>query len=215
MILILLGPPGAGKGTQAKRLEEGDGFLTLSTGDMLRQAVSEGTEIGRKAKAIMDAGELVSDDIIMAMIGERIDGLESGRGVILDGVPRTTGQAEMLDALLTGRERQVDRVVEIAIDDDLLVERITGRFTCTQCGAGYHDTFKQPTVEGVCDQCGSTEFTRRSDDTAETVKARLKAYHAETAPLVAYYQARDIVRLVDGAAGMDEVMGQIRAVAEA
>ena len=215
MILILLGPPGAGKGTQAKRLEESDGFLTLSTGDMLRQAVSEGTEIGRKAKAIMDAGELVSDDIIMAMIGERIDGLESGRGVILDGVPRTTGQAEMLDALLTGRERQVDRVVEIAIDDDLLVERITGRFTCTQCGAGYHDTFKQPTVEGVCDQCGSTEFTRRSDDTAETVKARLKAYHAETAPLVAYYQARDIVRLVDGAAGMDEVMGQIRAVAEA
>ena len=215
MILVLLGPPGAGKGTQAKRLEESDGFLTLSTGDMLRQAVSEGTEIGRKAKAIMDAGELVSDDIIMAMIGERIDGLESGRGVILDGVPRTTGQAEMLDALLTGRERQVDRVVEIAIDDDLLVERITGRFTCTQCGAGYHDTFKQPTVEGVCDQCGSTEFTRRSDDTAETVKARLKAYHAETAPLVAYYQARDIVRSVDGAAGMDEVMGQIRAVAEA
>ena len=215
MILILLGPPGAGKGTQAKRLEESDGFLTLSTGDMLRQAVSEGTEIGRKAKAIMDAGELVSDDIIMAMIGERIDALESGRGVILDGVPRTTGQAEMLDALLVERERQVDRVVEIAIDDDLLVERITGRFTCAQCGAGYHDTFKQPMVEGLCDQCGSTEFTRRSDDTAETVKARLKAYRAETAPLVAYYQPRDIVRSVDGAAGMDEVMGQIRAVAEA
>ncbi len=215
MILILLGAPGAGKGTQAKRLEESDGFLTLSTGDMLRQAVSQGTEIGRKAKAIMDAGELVSDDIIMAMIGERIDALESGRGVILDGVPRTTGQAEMLDALLVERERQVDRVVEIAIDDDLLVERITGRFTCAQCGAGYHDTFKQPLVEGLCDQCGSTEFTRRSDDTAETVKARLKAYHAETAPLVAYYQPRDIVRSVDGAAGMDEVMGQIRAVAEA
>ena len=167
MILILLGPPGAGKGTQAKRLEESDGFLTLSTGDMLRQAVSEGTEIGCKAKAIMDAGELVSDDIIMAMIGERIDALDSGRGVILDGVPRTTGQAEMLDALLVERDRQVDRVVEIAIDDDLLVERITGRFTCAQCGAGYHDTFKQSEVEGVCDQCGSTEFTRRSDDTAE------------------------------------------------
>ena len=215
MILILLGPPGAGKGTQAKRLEESDGFLTLSTGDMLRQAVSEGTEIGRKAKAIMDAGELVSDDIIMAMIGGRIDALESGRGVILDGVPRTTGQAEMLDALLVERDRQVDRVVEIAIDDDLLVERITGRFTCAQCGAGYHDTFKQPEVEGVCDHCGSTEFTRRSDDTAETVKARLKAYHAETAPLVAYYQARDIARSVDGAVSMDEVMGQIRAVAEA
>ena len=215
MILILLGPPGAGKGTQAKRLEESDGFLTLSTGDMLRQAVSEGTEIGCKAKAIMDAGELVSDDIIMAMIGERIDALDSGRGVILDGVPRTTGQAEMLDALLVKRDRQVDRVVEIAIDDDLLVERITGRFTCAQCGAGYHDTFKQSEVEGVCDQCGSTEFTRRSDDTAETVKARLKAYHAETVPLVAYYQARDIVRSVDGAVSMDEVMGQIRAVAEA
>ena len=215
MILILLGPPGAGKGTQAKRLEESDGFLTLSTGDMLRQAVSEGTEIGCKAKAIMDAGELVSDDIIMAMIGERIDALDSGRGVILDGVPRTTGQAEMLDALLVERDRQVDRVVEIAIDDDLLVERITGRFTCAQCGAGYHDTFKQSEVEGVCDQCGSTEFTRRSDDTAETVKARLKAYHAETVPLVAYYQARDIVRSVDGAVSMDEVMGQIRAVAEA
>ena len=148
MILILLGPPGAGKGTQAKRLEESDGFLTLSTGDMLRQAVNEGTEIGRKAKAIMDAGELVSDGIIMAMIGERIDALDSGRGVILDGVPRTTGQAEMLDALLVERDRQVDRVVEIAIDDDLLVERITGRFTCAQCGAGYHDTFKQPEVEG-------------------------------------------------------------------
>ena len=215
MILILLGPPGAGKGTQARRLEESGGFVTLSTGEMLRQAVCEGTAIGRQAKAIMDAGELVSDDIIMAMIGERIDGVDGDKGVILDGVPRTTGQAERLDALLAERDRRVDRVVEITVGDDFLVERITGRFTCARCGSGYHDKFKQPGVEGVCDRCGSTEFTRRSDDTAETVKARLMAYHTETARLVDHYRTRNIVRSVDGAASIDEVTGQIRAVVEA
>jgi adenylate kinase len=186
MNVILLGPPGAGKGTQAKRIEEKYGLVQLATGDMLRAAIAAGTEVGRKAKPIMDAGQLVPDDILIAMIAERIAAPDCRNGFILDGFPRTVRQAEALDAMLAGRRRRLDCVIEMKVDEAALVDRITGRFTCTKCGASYHDRYKQPRTAGVCDDCGKKTLSRRADDTAETIKARLAAYHGQTAPIVPY-----------------------------
>jgi adenylate kinase len=209
MNIILLGPPGAGKGTQAKRLEEGRGLVQLSTGDMLRAAVASGSEVGRRAKSIMDAGKLVPDDVMIAMIRERIAQPDCRRGFILDGFPRTVPQAEALDRMLAESRLKLDHVIEMQVDDAALTERITGRFSCATCGASYHDRFNPPKVEGVCDVCGGTEFKRRADDRAETVKARLEAYHAQTAPILPYYRDRGILRCVDGMADIDAVTGEI------
>jgi adenylate kinase len=209
MKLVLLGPPGAGKGTQAERIKARYGISHLSTGDMLREAVAADTAVGRRAKTIMDAGRLVPDDVINRLVAERIAQPDCARGFILDGFPRTLAQAEALDALLDERGERLDRVLELAVDDDALVERISGRFACAECGAGYHDRFKQPKVAGVCDVCGSREFIRREDDKAETVRARLEAYHAQTAPLLPYYRERGLLTTVDGMAGIDEVSAEI------
>jgi adenylate kinase len=212
MNIILLGPPGAGKGTQASRLEETRGMVQLSTGDMLRAAVKAGTPVGLKAKAVMDAGELVSDEIVSGIIGDRLDELGAGTGVIFDGYPRTAPQAESLDAILTERGRSLDHVIELAVDEDALVERITGRFTCATCGEGYHDSFKQPKISGVCDKCGGTEFKRRPDDNEETVRTRMAEYRAKTAPILPIYEARGIVSRVDGMADMNDVAQAIAAI---
>ncbi len=214
MNLILLGPPGAGKGTQAKRLQESLGIPQLSTGDMLRALASQGSELGLKAKGFMDAGQLVSDDVMIDMIAERIDETDCGKGFILDGFPRTVAQAEALDEMLGRLKRKLDRVIEMTVDDEALVERITGRFACARCGAGYHDVFQRPRKDGVCDACGHTEFVRRADDTAETVRARLEAYHAQTAPLLPYYRQRGVLSSVDGMAGIDAVARQIETLFE-
>ncbi|MDZ7283841.1 adenylate kinase [Sphingomonas sanguinis] len=212
MNIILLGPPGAGKGTQAQRLVANRGMVQLSTGDMLRAAVKAGTPVGLQAKAVMDAGELVSDAIVSALIGERLDAAEAEGGAIFDGYPRTEAQAEALDVLLAERGKSLDHVIELAVDEDALVERITGRFTCASCGAGYHDSFKPTQVEGVCDVCGSTEFKRRPDDNAETVRTRMAEYRAKTAPILPIYEARGIVTRVDGMAVMDAVGAEIDAI---
>jgi adenylate kinase len=210
MRLILLGPPGAGKGTQAQWLKDTYAIPQLSTGDMLREAVAKGTEVGREAKAVMEAGKLVSDEIINRIVAERIDEPDCANGFILDGFPRTIPQAEALDRMLAERGLKLDAVIEIRVDNQALVERIAGRFSCTRCGAGYHDKFKPTKVPGVCDACGGTEFVRRKDDNAETVKARLAAYEAQTAPLLPFYTSKGLLRTVDGMAPIDEVTAAIR-----
>jgi len=209
--IILLGPPGAGKGTQAQRLERLRGMVQMSTGDMLRAAVKAGTPVGLKAKAVMEAGELVSDAIVSALIGERLDETE-GKGAIFDGFPRTGHQAEALEILLAQRHRKLDYVIELEVDEDALVERIIGRFTCANCGAGYHDRFKQPAVEGTCDNCGGHEFKRRPDDNEQTVRTRMAEYRAKTAPILPYYEDKGLVRRVNGMASVDEVAAQIDAI---
>ncbi|HEX2526802.1 MAG TPA: adenylate kinase [Geminicoccus sp.] len=214
MRVILLGPPGAGKGTQAAWIWDRFGIPQLSTGDMLRAAVANGTEIGRQAKAIMEAGKLVSDDVMNAIVAERIDEPDCAAGFILDGFPRTTLQAEALDGMLEVRGQQIDAVIEFKVDPAALVERISGRYACARCGTGYHDKFKQPAVAGICDVCGSTEFVRRKDDNAATVSARLEAYDAQTAPLLPYYRARGILHTVDGMGAIDAVTAEIAAILE-
>lgn len=210
--IILLGPPGAGKGTQAVRLEDEHGMIQLSTGDMLRAAVKAGTPIGVQAKAVMDAGELVSDEIVSGLIGERLDQLGADVSVIFDGYPRTAAQAEALDGILSARGRKLDHVIELQVEEDALVDRITGRFSCAKCGAGYHDRYKLPKVENVCDVCGSDEFKRRPDDNEETVRTRMAEYRAKTAPILPIYEARGIVTHVDGMAPIDEVNNAIETI---
>ena len=210
--IILLGPPGAGKGTQASRLEDEHGMVQLSTGDMLRAAVKAGTPIGLQAKAVMDAGELVSDAIVSGLIGERLDELGGDVSVIFDGYPRTAAQAEALDTILSERGRKLDHVIELRVEEDALVDRITGRFSCAKCGAGYHDRYKLPKVDNVCDVCGSDEFKRRPDDNEETVRTRMTEYRAKTAPILPIYEARGIVTHVDGMAPIDQVNDAIETV---
>jgi adenylate kinase len=206
--IILLGPPGAGKGTQAARLQATRGMVQLSTGDMLREAAKAGTPVGLQAQAVMKAGALVSDAIVSALIGERLDALD-GRGTIFDGFPRTQAQAEALELLLAKRGRKLDQVIELEVDEDALVERITGRFSCATCSAPYHDKFQRPKVDGICDACGSTAFKRRPDDNAETVRTRMAEYRAKTAPILPYYEARGLVRRIDGMADVDAVAAAI------
>jgi adenylate kinase len=220
MNIILLGPPGAGKGTQARRLAERHGMVQLSTGDILRAEVTAGSEIGVRAKAVMDAGELVSDEIVTDCVSNRLDRPDvagsGAQGVVFDGFPRTEAQARALDELLAEKDMRLDAVVSMEVDDDQLVDRIAGRFTCANCGEGYHDTHKQPRKPGVCDVCGATEFKRRADDNEATVRQRLVAYHADTAPLIAYYAERGKLKTVDGMAPIDEVSRSIdRALDEA
>lgn len=208
MNLVLLGPPGAGKGTQAKLLEDARSLVKLSTGDMLRAAVAAGTELGRKAGDLMEQGQLVPDELVIKLIAENIDE-DSGNGFILDGFPRTITQAEALDRLLKKRGKKLDHVIVMAVDDEALIERIGGRFACATCGEGYHDLYKMPKVEGVCDRCGGTQFVRRRDDNEEVVRSRLKAYHALTEPLIDYYSGQGKVREVDGMADIGTVEREI------
>ena len=215
MNIILLGPPGAGKGTQAQRLVERKGMRQLSTGDMLRAAVKAGTPVGIKAKAVMERGELVSDEIVSALIGEELDAMGADVGAIFDGYPRTAAQAEALEGILGSRGRTLDHVIEIDVDEEALVERITGRFSCATCGKGYHDTFEQPRMPGTCDKCGGTEFKRRKDDNAETVRTRLEEYRAKTAPILPIYEERGIVKRVNGMADMDDVTAAIERILDA
>ena len=211
MVLILLGPPGAGKGTQARMLEESFGLVQLSTGDLLRAAVAAGTEAGLQAKAVMSAGGLVSDDIVLAILKDRMADADTKRGVILDGFPRTAGQAEALDGLLASTGQRVNSVISMEVEDAPMIARVAGRYTCATCGEGYHDEFKQPAKAGVCDKCAGTDFKRRSDDNAETAGARLAAYHAQTAPLIAYYKGRGVLEQVDAMADIATVAGAMSA----
>ena len=212
MNIILLGPPGAGKGTQASRLERERGMVQLSTGDMLRAAVAAGTPVGLQAKAVMAAGELVSDEIVSRILSGRLDADDARAGFILDGYPRTQAQAETLDPLLAAKGLQLHHVIELEVDEDALVERITGRFTCANCGEGYHDIYKLPKVAGTCDVCGHHDFKRRPDDNAATVRTRMAEYRAKTAPILPYYEARGMVSRDDGMGNMDAVHAAIDAV---
>ncbi len=212
MNLLLMGPPGAGKGTQSKRLEGVFGLVQLSTGDMLRAAVKSGSELGQKAQAIMERGDLVPDDLIIDMISARIEEPDCANGFILDGFPRTVPQAEALAVMLAEKGGKLDHVIELAVDDEAMVQRITGRYTCAGCGQGYHDEFEKPAKEGVCDKCGGTEFTRRADDTEDTVRNRLNAYHEQTAPILAYYKEQGVLKDVDGMADIDAVTDQLKGV---
>lgn len=214
MNLIFLGPPGAGKGTQASRLEDRYGVRQLSTGDMLRAAVASGSELGAQVREIMERGDLVPDEIMVRMIAGRIDEPDCSDGFILDGFPRTVPQAEALDEMLEKKGLHLDHVIELKVDDAILVERVSGRFTCARCGAGYHDKYNRPKVDGVCDECGSTEFVRRKDDNAETVAQRLRAYHAQTAPLLPYFRQKGVLRSVDGMKSIDEVTAEIEEIIE-
>ncbi|WP_370227142.1 adenylate kinase [Pararhodobacter marinus] len=211
-VLILLGPPGAGKGTQARMLEERFGLVQLSTGDLLRAAVAAGTEAGLAARSVMEAGGLVSDEIVLAILKDRLAEPDTVRGVILDGFPRTPGQAEALDALLAGQGLSISAAISMEVDDAAMVTRVSGRYTCASCGEGYHDSFKQPAQAGTCDKCGSGDFKRRADDNAETVGARLTAYHASTAPLIAYYEQRGVLRSVDGMGAIDTIAADLGAI---
>ncbi|MDO9641364.1 MAG: adenylate kinase [Pseudotabrizicola sp.] len=204
-VLILLGPPGAGKGTQARMLEEDFGLIQLSTGDLLRSAVASGSAAGQQAKAVMEAGGLVSDDIVLAILKDRMNQPDVARGIILDGFPRTDAQAAALDALLAASGQRVNAAISLEVDDEAMVGRVAGRYTCGSCGEGYHDDFKQPAQAGVCDKCGGTGFKRRADDNAGTVRERLKAYHAQTAPLITYYDAKGVLQRIDA-------MGDIAAI---
>lgn len=209
MKLILLGPPGAGKGTQAQRLQRIRHLAQLSTGGMLRAAIAAGTEVGRRAEAIMKRGDLVPDEVVVGIIADRIDQADCANGFILDGFPRNVAQAEALDAMLAERDTGLDAVIEMKVDEEALVDRLSGRYTCATCGAGYHDRYVRPKVEGVCDQCGGTEFTRRPDDSEEAVRTRLVVYREQTAPLLPYYAARGILRTVDGMASVEAVGAEI------
>ena len=212
MILILLGPPGCGKGTQAKRLEESYSVMQLSTGDMLRAAVASGSKMGEQAKKVMDAGGLMPDEIMIEIISERIDQPDCANGFILDGFPRTTPQAEALDTLLAQKSLKLGKVIELKVDEEALVERITGRFSCVKCGAGYHDKFQQPKRLGICDSCGNTEFSRRSDDNENTVRSRLSAYNDQTAEIVPYYGAKGNLIEIDGMLEIEDVTLAIQEV---
>ena len=204
MIVVFLGPPAIGKGTQARRLARSRGFSVVSTGDKLREAIASGTEVGREAKGYMDAGQLVPDEVVVRIVAEALQS-GNGTGTILDGFPRTTAQAEALGRMLDDKDLKLDYVVEMKVDEDAMVERIVGRFICAKCGAGYHEKFNRPATDDVCDLCGGKEFTRRPDDTSETVRARLRAYHEQTSPIVLYYQKKGLLKSVDGMAPIDEV----------
>ncbi len=214
MNLVLLGPPGTGKGTQAQRLWKRYGVVKLSTGDMLRAAAASGSELGRKARKIMEAGALVPDAVMVEMITRRLEAPDRSNGFVLDGFPRTTPQADALDGMLAEKGVKLDRVIEIKVDKAALIGRIVGRFSCARCGAGYHEKFRRPRVDGVCDSCGSTEFTRREDDNPKTVRARLEAYHRQTAPLLPYYREKGLLETVDGTGSIAEVAGRIEALLE-
>ncbi|WP_223424513.1 adenylate kinase [Tateyamaria pelophila] len=211
-VLILLGPPGAGKGTQARMLEEAHGLVQLSTGDLLRAAVAAGTPAGKQAEAVMKAGDLVSDDIVIAILRDRLAEPDGAKGVILDGFPRTTVQAEALDALLADSGQRIDAAISLEVEDAAMVERISGRFTCGGCGEGYHDSFKPTTTAGTCDHCGSTDMKRRADDNAVTVAQRLEAYHAQTAPLIEYYQAKGALHRVPAMGAIDKIASALNAI---
>ena len=212
MDIILLGPPGAGKGTQANQIVDQHAMVQLSTGDMLRAAVKAGTPVGIKAKAVMDSGALVSDEIVSGLIGEALDALAPRTGVIFDGYPRTAAQVATLDLILAERGRKLDHVIELEVEEDALVARITGRYTCAKCNEGYHDLFKKPAIDGVCDQCGSTEFKRRPDDNETTVRTRMAEYRAKTEPILPIYEARGLLRRVDGMAEIDKVSDAIESI---
>ena len=212
MNIILLGPPGAGKGTQARMLEENYGMVQLSTGDMLREAVKKGEQLGREAKKIMDAGKLVPDELMIKLIEERIDEPDCAKGFILDGFPRTVPQAVALDTMLVQKDKELDSVIRLVVDENKLVERVAGRFTCTKCGEGYHETFRPTKVEGICDTCGAKEFTRRPDDNEKTMKTRLAAYTNQTAPIIPYYQGKGALKEVDGMKAMGEVYHSLEKV---
>ena len=214
-VLILLGPPGAGKGTQARMLEQTFGLVQLSTGDLLRAAVAAGTEAGKAAKAVMEAGGLVSDEIVIAILRDRIAEADCSKGVILDGFPRTTVQAEALDVLLAESGQKINAAISLEVDDAAMVERISGRYTCGNCGEGYHDSFKQPAVAGVCDKCGGTDMKRRADDRAETVASRLEAYHAQTAPLIAYYGDKNVLQSIDAMGRIDAIAAEMAGIVTA